>query len=130
MKGHFKLKLFAMLFTLTGSSMSAYADNFCTHGLGVIKEDNGYATTATVLIRGDFDGDGKTDRFCKDVRMDSSNNNRLLEWLMLANGTMRFSGVWNEWCTHRNSRISTKKRNGKTILVCTDQARGYWEREL
>ena len=117
-------------FFIMSASFSARADNFCVHGRNVIGEDGGYSTYATVLIKGDFDGDGKIDRFCKDVRKDDSNNNRLLEWLFLGNGTVKFAAMWNDWCTHRNSRISTEKRGNKTILICRDNHRGYWERSL
>lgn len=114
--------------TLSGA-WEARADGYCTHGRGIINED-GSSTTATILIRADFDGDGLTDKLCKDVRMDDSNGNRLLEWLVLGNGTTAFAGVWNEWCTHRNSRVGTVRRGGRSILTCTDSNRNYWERTL
>ena len=115
---------------LMGPSRAALADNFCTHGTAIIDEDRGSSTYATRLITGDFDGDGKTDKLCKDVRKDDSNSNRLLEWLVLGNGKTVFSGQWNDWCTHRDSKVSVQKKDGKDILVCTDQQRNRWEREL
>ncbi|HVH42033.1 MAG TPA: hypothetical protein VM925_06805 [Labilithrix sp.] len=123
--------LCAATICLVGSARAATDDDtFCSHGKEIIDEDRNYATHATRLITGDFDGDGKEDKLCKDVRKDDSNQNRLLEWLVLGNGKTPFSATWNEWCTHRNSKITTETRDDKTILVCTDQRRGRWEREL
>ena len=86
MKSSLPLKaalLSAATICLLGSSRAAAADTFCSHGKEIIDEDRNYATHATRLITGDFDGDGKEDKLCKDVRKDDSNNNRLLEWLVL-----------------------------------------------
>ena len=132
-----RLPLPMKLALLTGSlacviatARTTSADGFCSHGRAIIDEDRQSATHATELITGDFDGDKKEDKLCKDVRKDDSNQNRLLEWLVLGNGKKPWSGMWNEWCTHRNSQITTERQGGKDILVCTDQNRGRWERDL
>jgi hypothetical protein len=120
----------ALLVGGLATSRATRADGFCSHGTGRISED-GVSTSATVLLRGDFDGDGKTDKFCKDVRKHGSNQNRLLEWLVLGNGKEPLRGTWNEWCTHRNSGVFVERGTDKRdILVCEDTARGRWERDL
>ena len=78
----------AVLACTMGASLSALAAppaNYCVHGQGVISEPYG-TTRATRLFTGDFDGDGRLDYFCKDVREHDSNGNRRLEWLIPVNG--------------------------------------------
>jgi hypothetical protein len=102
-------------------------DGFCTHGNSLIREDL-RSVKATVLLQGDFDGDGKIDYFCKDIRQDSSNSNRLLEWLVLGNGKTPMKAQWSDWCTHKNSRISVMRNpGGRDQLVCSDSYR-FWQR--
>jgi len=87
----------AVLACTMGASLSALAAppaNYCVHGQGVISEPYG-TTRATRLFTGDFDGDGRLDYFCKDVREHDSNGNRRLEWLILGNGTTAYSRKWD-----------------------------------
>lgn len=128
---YFAMTILPLIFgaALMGTSTESAAAPFCSHGQDVIVEGRLYLT-ATQLISADFDGDGKIDQFCKDLRKHSSNGNRLLEWLVLGNGTVSFSGVWNEWCTHKGSYIRARKRGNRHILVCVDDQGGYWERKL
>ena len=122
--------LAGLLVGLVGASRTTLAGEFCSHGTEIIDEDRGTATHATRLITGDFDGDGKLDKLCKDVRKDDSNQNRLLEWLVLGNGKKPWSGQWNDWCTHRNSKVTVEEKDDRDILVCTDLNRSRWERDL
>lgn len=108
------------------------AHGFCTHGNREVVELGGYKTQVTRLYEGDFNGDGVKDQFCKDVRKDGSNQNRLLEWIKDGKtGQVRQLG-WSEWCTHRNSkiRVITKTPGGDT-LECTDNiSENRWTRRL
>ena len=107
------------------------AHAFCTHGDREVVELGGFKTQVTRLYRGDFNGDGVRDQFCKDVRKDGSNQNRLLEWIKDGKtGKVKQLG-WNEWCTHRNSKIRVIKETGGDTLECTDNiSENRWTRRL
>ena len=112
-------------------AVEVHAGDFCSHGNAVIVELNGYKTQATRLYTGDFNGDGIEDSFCKDVRKDSSNQNRLLEWIMDGKtGEVKQLG-WSDWCTHRNSKIRVLSKKSGDILECTDNiSENVWTRKL
>lgn len=99
---------------------AAQPSGYCTHGNVSIPEDIG-SVKATVLLKGDFDGDGKIDYFCKDIRKANSNGNKALEWLLLGNGNTPIVAQTNNWCTHKNSRLSVvRKGGGHDKLLCSD----------
>jgi hypothetical protein len=122
-----KHRLVAALFIcLTAVPLSVFAGGFCTHGRSSV--DSGM--TATMLLHGDFDGDGKLDSLCKDIREHASNGNRLLMWLVLGNGDKPYYGVWDKWCTHVSSKIGMVRLGSRDVLTCDDGAGTHWERKL
>jgi hypothetical protein len=121
------LSLAPISFSIAFFQKPVLAGGFCTHGNSLISEDL-RSVKATVLLQGDFDGDGKIDYFCKDIRQHPSNSNRLLEWLVLGNGKTPIQGQWSDWCTHKNSRISVMRNpGGRDQLVCSDSYK-FWQR--
>lgn len=120
---------FSLFWNILAFEKPSFADdNFCTHGTTWITE-SGKSLQPTVRLQADFDGDGKIDFLCKDVRQHPSNGNRLLMWLILGNGQKPYWAEWDEWCTHKNSKVSIGQRGKRNILVCDDLS-NHWERVI
>jgi hypothetical protein len=107
----------------------AAPNGYCTHGNTWISEDIG-RVKATVLLEGDFDGDGKIDYFCKDIRPADSNRNQALEWLILGNGTFPINAQTNNWCTHKNSRLAVVRKGGDRDQILCSDSNTSWLRSI
>ena len=70
---------------------------------------------------GDFNGDGKTDIYCKDPIVNGSNGNT---WIGISSGAGFTDGsVWlGGWCSHTGATFGTGDFNGdgKTDIYCKD----------
>jgi sugar lactone lactonase YvrE len=115
------LGLAPISFSITFFQKSALAipSGYCIHGNVWTREDIG-RVKATVLLQGDFDGDGKIDYFCKDIRQKDPNGKQALEWLILGNGNSPIVAQPNNWCTHKNSRLSVVRKGDRDKLLCSD----------